>query len=302
MNNQIKSIIILFTAPMIWGVAFVMQCMVDTAAVGTLTFNAIRFFLGAVSLLPIIFLFEREPNYAEMLKKTVIYGIITGIILFVASGFQMYGISLNKSSGKSGFLTGLYIVIVPFLNLIVYRRRVAFNEWLAAFVAIIGLFLLSVSDGFQNMNMGDVMLCIGAFFWAVHILMIDRCVKQISPIKYSFVQYVTCAVLNGFFATATENISLSGINANIIPILYTGIMSIGIGYTVQSVGQRGVNPNLASIILATEGVFAAIAGALMLGEKMTVRGYVGCIMIFLGMIIAQIKLETDRGQKCLTKY
>lgn len=291
MNNQIKSTIFLFMAPMIWGVAFVMQCMVDTSALGTLTFNAGRFFLGAISLLPVIFIFEKESFDRGKLKKTVFYGMTTGIILFIASEFQMYGISLNKSSGKSGFLTGLYIVIVPFLNSVVYRKKVLLNEWIAAFVAIIGLFLLSVSDGYQNVNIGDLMVCIGAFFWAVHILMIDKFVTSVSPIKYSFVQYITCTVLNAVFAVFTEDISAEGIYMNIVPILYTGILSIGVGYTFQTLGQRGVNPNFASIILATEGVFAAIAGAIILGEKLTTRGYVGCVMVFLATILSQVQFK-----------
>ncbi len=291
MNKEIKSTIFLFIAPMIWGVAFVMQCMVDTAAIGTLTFNAGRFLLGAISIIPIIFIFEKEPRDAERLKKTVIYGALTGVILFVASEFQMYGISLNKSSGKSGFLTGLYIVIVPFINFALYKRRVALNEWLAAIAALSGLFLLSVSDGFGDINIGDALVCAGAVFWAVHILTIDKFAPSVSPIKYSFVQYITCAALNAVFAVFTEDISAAGICMNIVPILYTGIMSIGIGYTFQTLGQRGVNPNFASIILGTEGVFAAIAGAIMLGEKMTVRGYAGCVLMFLGTVLSQIKLK-----------
>lgn len=291
MNNQIKSTIFLFIAPMIWGVAFVMQCMVDTSALGTLTFNAGRFLLGAISLLPVIFIFEKEPFDGAKFKKTVIYGMITGVILFIASEFQMYGISLNKSSGKSGFLTGLYIVIVPFLNSVVYRKRVLLNEWIAAFAAVAGLFLLSVSDGFQNVNMGDFMVCIGAFFWAVHILAIDKFVTSVSPIKYSFVQYITCAALNALFAVFTEDISVEGIYMNILPILYTGILSIGVGYTFQTLGQRGVNPNFASIILATEGVFAAIAGAIILGEKLTPRGYLGCVTVFLATILSQVQFK-----------
>lgn len=291
MNKQLKSSILLFIAPMLWGLAFVMQCKVDAKEIGTLTFNAGRFFLGAISLLPVIAIFEKEPYDAQKMKKTVLYGVVTGIILFVASETQMYGISLNKSSGKSGFLTGLYIVIVPFLNFLVYKKRVSVNEWLAAFVALSGLFLLSVSDGFSSLNFGDLMVVISAFFWAAHILTIDKLVTYVSPIKYSFVQYITCAVLNLVFAAFTENISISGIYMNIVPILYTGILSIGMGYTLQILGQRGVNPNFASIILGTEGVFAAVSGAIFLGEIMTLKGYVGCVLMFLGTVLSQIKLK-----------
>lgn len=291
MNKKIKSSIFLFTAPMIWGVAFVMQCMVDTVSLGTLTFNAVRYLLGAVSLLPVIFFFEKEDYDMQKLKKTVIYGIITGVILFVASEFQMYGISLNKSSGKSGFLTGLYMVIVPFLSLVIYKRRVLLKEWLAAFVATAGLFFLSVSNGFDNVSIGDLMVFVSAFFWALHILAIDNFVDNVSPVKYSCVQFLTCSVLNGVFAVFFEDFSSYGIYANWLPILYTGIFSTGLGYTFQILGQRDANPNFASIVLASEGVYAALAGAVILGERMTLRGYTGCVLMFLGTILSQIKLK-----------
>ncbi|MCR4718918.1 MAG: DMT family transporter [Firmicutes bacterium] len=291
MNRKIRSSIFLFTAPMIWGVAFVMQCMVDTVAVGTLTFNAVRYLLGALSLLPIIFFFEKEEYEPQKFRKTIIYGIITGIILFVASEFQMYGISINKSSGKSGFLTGLYMVIVPFLNLLIYKRKVLLKEWAAAIVATTGLFLLSVSEGFSNVSAGDFMVFVSAFFWAAHILAIDNFVDRVSPVKYSCVQFLTCAVLNGIFATFCEDFSVSGLCVNWLPILYTGVLSTGLGYTFQILGQRDANPNFASIVLASEGVYAALAGAVILSEKMTLKGYTGCVLMFLGTILSQVKLK-----------
>lgn len=288
MNKNIKSAIFLFSAPMIWGFAFVMQCMVDTDSIGTLTFNAVRFFLGAVSLLPVILLFEKEQYDAEKLKRTVIYGAITGVLVFLVSETQMYGISLNKSSGKSGFLTGLYIVIVPLLNLLIYRRRVLFQEWAAVAAAMTGLFLLSVSDGFGNINKGDIMVVICAFFSAVHILAIDKFVERVSPLKYSMVQFATCAALCAVFAAVTEPVSVSGIRSAWLPILYTGVVSTAVGYTFQILGQRDANPNFASIVLGSEGVFAAIAGAIFLGEKLTARGYLGCALMFLGTVLSQI--------------
>jgi len=264
---------------------------VDTASVGTLTFNAVRYLLGAATLLPVIALFEKEEYEPIKLKKTVIYGIITGVILFIASWFQMYGISLNKSSGKSGFLTGLYIVIVPFLNLLIYKRKVLLKEWAAALTATAGLFLLSVSNGFDNVSMGDFMVFVSAFFWAAHILAIDKFVDKVSPVKYSCVQFLTCALLNGVFAVFFEDFSVSGLLENWLPILYTGVLSIGLGYTFQILGQRDANPNFASIVLASEGVYAALAGAVILGETMTVKGYTGCVLMFLGTVLSQIKLK-----------
>ena len=289
MNKRVKSNIFLFSAPIIWGVAFVMQCMVDTSVLGTLTFNAIRFALGAVVLLPAIFFIEKEPYNAEKLKKTIIFGAITGAIMFVASELQMYGISINKSSGKSGFLTGLYMVIVPFLNFAVYRKNVRIMEWLAAVVATAGLFLLSVPDGFGSVNFGDVMVIACAFFWAVHILAIDKFSASVSPLKFSVVQFATCSLLSGIVAVFTEDFSVSGVYVNFWPILYTGILSTGAGYTFQVLGQRDANPNFASIVLASEGVYAAIAGAIFLGEQLTLKGYAGCALMFLGTILSQVQ-------------
>ena len=291
MNKRIKSNIFLFAAPMIWGVAFVAQCMVDTETLGTLTFNAIRYAIGAICLVPVIFLLENGTADAKATKKTVLFGAITGVILFVASELQMYGISINKSSGKSGFLTGLYMVIVPFLNFAVYRKRVLLKEWLAALIATVGLFLLSVTDGFDSINFGDVMVIAGTFFWAMHILAIDKFSDKVTPIKFSCVQFAVSSILSGIFAIFTEKFSMSGLYVNLLPVLYTGVFSTGIAYTFQVLGQRDANPNFASIVLATEGVYAAIAGAILLGEKLTARGYAGCALMFLGTILSQLQIK-----------
>ena len=288
MRNNVKSLILLFLAPMIWGFAFVMQCVINTELLGSFTVNAVRFFLGAVTLLPVILIFEREPKNRDKLRKTLAYGALTGTILFVASWLQMYGISLNKSSGKSGFLTGLYIVIVPFLGSIVYKKRVNLTEWLAAAIATVGLFLLSVTDGFGSINIGDVLVFVSAFFWAVHILVLDRLIKDVSPVKFSCMQFFTSSVLNLIFALIFEKITLYGIYVHRIPILYMSVISTGIGFTCQNLGQRDVDPNLASLILSLEGVFSAISGAIFLAEKMTARGYLGCLLMFSGIILSQV--------------
>ena len=291
MNKKLKSTIFLFAAPMIWGVAFVMQEIVDTDVIGTFTFNTARFFLGAITMLPLILIFEREQRDKQKMKRTVFYGIITGIILFVASEFQMYGITLNNSAGKSGFLTGLYMVIVPFLGFVIFKKKILLREWLAAITALFGLFLLSFSGGFENANFGDLMVITSAFFWAAHIIAIDRFVGKVSPMKYSMVQYLTCTLLNGVTALFCEHISFSGICVTWLPILYTGILSIGLGYTFQILGQKDANPNFASIVLASEGVFAAISAAVIQGVGLKPWEYAGCALMFLGTVISQIDLK-----------
>lgn len=297
MNKKLKSAVFLFAAPMIWGVAFVMQAEVDTAAIGTFTFNSARFLLGALSMIPLVFLFEKEEWDSEKMKRTLIYGLITGTILFIASEFQMYGISLNKNAGKSGFLTGLYMVIVPFLSFLFLKKKILLREWIAALTALFGLFLLSFSDGFLNVNLGDLMVIVSAFFWAAHILVIDKFVDKVSPMKYSMVQYLACTVLNGAAAFFSENITLSGLYLTRVQILYTGIFSIGLGYTFQILGQKDANPNFASIVLASEGVFAVTSAALISHVGLEPWEYAGCALMFLGTVISQLDIKNMKSAK-----
>ena len=286
MKKNVKSILLLFMTSVIWGFAFTAQCMVDTDVLGNFSFNGIRFVLGAVSLIPIILLFEKED---KNMKKTFFSALICGTILFIASALQQYGISITHNAGKCGFITGLYIVLVPFMGSIFLKNKTTIYTWIAAVFAVCGLFLLSVGDGFENLNIGDVVIFIGAFFWAAHILVIDKCANGISPIRFSCIQFFVCGIWNLIFAFFTETITLSGVQATLIPILYTGIMSTGVAYTCQTLGQKDCDPNFSALILSSECVFSAIGGAIILGEVMTFKGYLGCVLMFVGIILSQIK-------------
>lgn len=287
--NNVKSIALLFLTAIIWGFAFTAQCMVDTDVLGNFSFNGIRYMLGALSLVPIILLFEREDKDSEKLKRTVSSAIICGVILFVASALQQQGISMNHNSGKAGFITGLYIVLVPFMGRIFLKKETNIFTWIAAAFAVSGLFLLSVGDGFGGINAGDAVVLVGSFFWSAHILTIDKFASDISPIKFSAIQFFVCGTLNLIFAAFSETITLSGVGATLIPILYTGIMSTGVAYTCQTLGQRGCEPNLAAIILSGECVFSAVGGALILHEVMSFKGYLGCVLMFVGILLSQVK-------------
>lgn len=288
MKNKVISIVFLFTAAVVWGFAFSAQVMVDTNVLGNFSFNGVRFVLGAVSLIPIVFIFEREEKDIKKLKRTALAALIAGTILFIASALQQYGISINHNAGKAGFITGLYTVLVPILGFLILKNKTGANIWIAVVLAVSGLFLLSAGDGFEEISMGDVVVFIGAFFWAGHILVIDKFVDHVSPIKFAHLQFMVCGIWNLIFAAFTENITIHGITATAIPILYTGIMSTGVAYTCQILGQKGTNPNLSAIILSTECVFSAVGGALVLGETMSQKGYIGCVLMFLGIIVSQI--------------
>ena len=290
MKISLKSIIMLFTAAIVWGFAFSAQVMVDTDVLGNFSFNGVRFILGSASLIPIVLIFEREKKDPAKLKRTCVAALIAGTVLFIASALQQYGISINHNAGKAGFITGLYTVLVPIIGFLVLKNKAGVNTWIAAALAVYGLFLLSAGDGFDQINMGDVVVFIGAFFWAGHILVIDKLVDNVSPVKFAMLQFLVCGVWNLIVAMLFENITWAGITYTAIPILYTGIMSTGVAYTCQILGQKGTNPNLSAIILSTECVFSAVGGAIVLNETMDAKGYIGCVLVFLGILVSQIDL------------
>lgn len=283
---KILSFVMLMLTAMIWGFAFVAQ-RVGAESLGALSFNGIRFALGALSLIPVVLIFEKEKYDREKFKRTLLAAIIAGVVLFIASALQQYGIEITKSAGKAGFITGLYTVLVPILSLLIYKQKKSVGVWIGAILAVIGLFLLSVNEAL-TVGFGDIVLLVGAVFWAVHILVIDKFVSKISPLKFAMMQFFMCSLLNLVPALFLEEISLEAVKTAAIPLLYGGLGSVGVAYTLQIVGQKYSDPTFAAIIFSTESVFSAIGGAIILKEQMSVRGYVGCVLIFAGIILSQL--------------
>ena len=291
-NNKSKSIIssgLLLLTAMVWGFAFVAQRS-GSEHLGAFAFNGIRFALGALSLIPVILIFERDKPDQKKKLDTVKYGAIVGAILFTASAFQQIGIEITQSAGKAGFITGLYTVLVPIVTFILLKQKNSVNVWIGAIIAVVGLFLLSVSDNF-TVGLGDLILLCGAIFYTLHIITIDRVVDRVSPLKFAAVQFFTCAILNLIIGLFVDSYSLEAIGAALIPLLYGGLGSVGVAYTLQIVAQKNVPPTPAAIIMSTEAMFSAIGGALILHETMSARGYVGCALIFCGIILAQLKFN-----------
>lgn len=289
MKTKIKSTILLFLTAIIWGFAFVAQ-RVGAEYVGAFTFNGIRFLLGTLSLVPVILIFEREKFDKSKFSKTLIPSILAGTVLFIASTLQQYGVEITGSAGKAGFLTGLYTVLVPLIRFVMGKKTSIFTLFGAIF-AVAGLFFLCMTGDELTFGIGDVVLIIGAFFWAGHILVVDKYVNDISPLKFSMMQFLVCGILSMIFALILEDIELPAIKSAGIPILYGGIMSVGVAYTCQILGQRDSDPTFASIVFSTESVFSAIGGAIMLNEIMSGRGYLGCVLIFIGIILSQLNLS-----------
>ena len=296
MKKQYKSLMILLLTAMIWGFAFVAQ-LVGASHVGAFTFNGIRFFLGGLSLIPVIFIFEREKVEKSKLLLTLGVGAVAGVILFTASTLQQMGVELTNSAGKAGFLTGLYTVLVPIIGLFMGRKTRP-NIWIGAVLAVIGLYLLSFSEGFNSIGRGDIVLIIGAVMWALHIIVIDRFGDRIYSLRFAMTQFLICAVLSSACAFIFEDVSFSAILDAKLPILYAGFMSVGVAYTCQIIGQKNADPTYASIILSTESLFSALGELLLLGlilkwdyTPLSPMNYVGCAVIFCGIIISQINIK-----------
>ncbi len=291
--KNIKSLSILLLTSIIWGFAFVAQRM-GAEHIGAFTFNGVKFMLGTASLIPVILIFEKREADADVhktkIRSTVLVGMLAGTVLFIASWLQQLGIDITKSAGKGGFITGLYTVLVPLFGIFL-GKKTGLNVWLGAVFAVVGLFLLCITDKW-TLSIGDAVLLIGSVFWAIHILVIDGFGTRIYSLRFAGTQFAVCAVLSVVCALVFEDICFENIKAATVPLLYNGLMSVGVAYTCQIIGQKNADPTFASIILSTESMFAAIGGAVILGETMTSNGYIGCVFIFAGIILSQISFKS----------
>lgn len=296
-KREMKSNMLLMLTATIWGFAFVVQ-RVGMQYMGAFAFNGVRFALGSISLVPLIIYFKNKKA-AEQLEdappaSALVPGIIAGSVLFFGASLQQAGLAYT-TAGKAAFITGLYIVIVPLLGIFL-KQRTGVNTWIGVVLAASGLYFLSVNEDF-TIAIGDFLEIIGAFFWAVHILVIDHFTKKVDALKLSFVQFAMCSLLSIIAAFIFEDISISCIRQAAIPILYGGLLSVGVAYTLQVVAQKHAKPSHAAIILSMETVFAAIGGALLLGEDLGGRGYFGCALMLAGMLLTQVNFFDKKEYK-----
>jgi drug/metabolite transporter (DMT)-like permease len=295
-----KSNLLLLLAAVIWGFAFVAQ-RVGMDHVGAFTFNGVRFALGSISLLPLIFYFRRNYRHTgDPGGKTQSgwqVGLLAGLILFIAASLQQIGL-LYTTAGKAAFITCTYIVLVPITGLFL-KQRVANSTWFGSVLAVTGLYFLCVKGSF-TISYGDLLELVGAFFWTMHILLIDRFSRKVDTLELAFFQFVTCSILSLGVALLWETITLEGILLAGIPILYGGICSVGIAYTLQIIGQKNASPSHAAIILSMETVFAAIGGYLILDERLGLQELLGCVLMFAGMLLSQMQSLKPQKTELLT--
>ena len=290
--NKFKGELCLFLAALIWGSAFIFQKM-GMDHIGPFTFGIFRFGIGALALLPVIWIYDsvnKKRGRSQVItpindRQLVLGGLWCGIASFVAGSLQQMGL-VYTTAGKAGFITAMNIVIVPIL-LLFLKRRVSKATWIGIALAAIGLYLLCITDGF-TLQLGDsfVMLC--AVAYAFQILLIDHYAEKVDPIKLSCLQFIAASLLSIPAAIILETIELGAILDCAIPILYVAVLEVSVAFTLQIVGQRYTPPAIAAIIMSLESVFAALCGALLLGETMTMREITGCILMFIAFIISQL--------------
>jgi drug/metabolite transporter (DMT)-like permease len=322
MNDTIKSTSALTLAAMIWGIAFVAQRS-GMEHVGPFFFNGVRTGLGALTL--IAFLSFRRgaksetpaadvpPNgtlagsaagkrtaFWNAEKKNLLWGgLLCGLVLFTGSNFQQVGLVFTTAS-KAGFITTLYIILVPIFGIFL-RHKTHWNIWAGVLIATAGLYCLCLTETF-SVSPGDLVILVGAAFWALHILVIDHFVRRVNAIRLSCAQFVVCGVCSlavtpfaDPYFTSASAMQIENVLAALPAILYTGVLSSGVGFTLQAVGQKYANPTVASIIMSTEAIFGAIGGFLILGERLTPREMLGCVLMFAAVILAQLPFEARQN-------
>ena len=290
---NIKNPLILLITALIWGFAFAAQS-VGMDYVGPFTFNCVRNILGGIILLPVIAVIRviakkdsQEKDDIKADNKTLLTGgILCGISLMAASTFQQIGI-MYTSVGKAGFLTALYIIIVPVLGLLI-GKKCGNKVWIGVVLALIGFYLLCMTGGSLTIEKGDVYLVVSAVLFAIQILVVDRYSPLVDCVKMACIQFFVCGALSGVLMLIFEGVNISGVMDAAIPILYAGVLSCGAGYTLQIIGQKNYNPSIASLIMSLESVFSVLGGWLILHQTMNIREYVGCAVIFIAVILAQL--------------
>ncbi len=282
----LRSNLLLLLAATIWGFAFVAQ-RVSTNYIGPFTFNGARFALGACALLPLLFWKGRHENH-PMPKASrttlLIGGIAAGLIMFIGATLQQAGIQ-HTTAGNAGFITCLYVILVP-ISGIFLKQSISRDIWIGAILAVVGMYLLSVTAAF-TVNFGDVIVFIGAFFWTAHVQFIGWFSRRADAIAIAFIQFAVCSLLSLVGAWLFESVTWHALAQSGIAIAYCGILSVGVAFTLQIVAQRHAQASHAAIIMSLEAVFAAIGGWLFLKESLSVRGMIGCGLMLLGMFASQ---------------
>ncbi|MBD8995753.1 MAG: DMT family transporter [Clostridiales bacterium] len=296
--NQMRQVVFPILAAFIWGTAFVAQDLCADS-IGAFAFNATRYFIAVLALLVVILISDKlkknKPTLTAQEKKAAnkqlwLGGLCCGAALAIASNFQQAGLVAGTDAGKAGFITALYVVLVPVFGLF-FKRKVSFPTWIAVVLSVVALYLLCIKGDF-SLAPGDLLVLVCAVCFAVHILVIDHFTAYCDGVKLSCLQFLFAGIISTICMFIFEDVDFAAILSCALPLLYVGIFSCGVGYTLQILAQKDSNPTVVTILLSLESVFAVIAGAIILKQQMTVREYIGCAIMFAAVILAQIQFPT----------
>lgn len=293
--NQMRQVVFPILAAFIWGTAFVAQDLCADS-IGAFAFNATRYFIAVLTLLVVILISDKlkknKPTLTAQEKKAAnkqlwLGGLCCGAALAIASNFQQAGLVAGTDAGKAGFITALYVVLVPVFGLF-FKRKVSLPTWIAVVLSVVALYLLCIKGDF-SLAPGDLLVLVCAVCFAVHILVIDHFTAYCDGVKLSCLQFLFAGIISTICMFIFEDVDFAAILSCALPLLYVGIFSCGVGYTLQILAQKDSNPTVVTILLSLESVFAVIAGAIILKQQMTVREYIGCAIMFAAVILAQIQ-------------
>lgn len=297
---KIRNSILLIITALIWGIAFVAQSE-GGSLIGPYSFNCIRQLIGSAVLVPVIIIFGKNKG-KENKKALLTGGVICGFIMFFATNLQQVGITLGTTAGKAGFLTACYILIVPVIGVFL-GCKCGINIWIGVGLTLAGLYLLCI-NGVLRLQLCDVLLMLSALCFAFHIIMVDRFSPLVNGVKLSCIQFLVSGILSiipmyfvdmGHSVQGVKEWSAAMLVWDAwIPLLYAGVMSCGVAYTLQIIGQAGLNPTLASLLMSLESVFSVLAGWIIMGDNMSAKEIMGCVLIFTAIVLAQIPFRSKK--------
>ena len=303
-HNQVRQVVFPIITAMIWGSSFVAQST-STEHIGAFTFNAARSFVGFLALLVVVQIFRmvrKEPEIQQTpeekkagWKGLVLGGICCGIALALACNLQQLGMVAGASAGKTSFITTLYVVLVPICGLFL-KKRVSPTVWISVLLAVAGLYCLCIKDSF-SIAPSDLLVMLCAFGYTLHILVIDYFTQKVDGVKMSCIQFLSCAVLSAILMLIFEHPTWADITPCIGSILYVGVFSSGVAYTLQILAQKDSNPTIVALLLSLESVFGAVSGAIFLHETMTGKELVGCVLMLIAVVLAQIEFPSKKIAK-----
>ena len=280
MNKKTKGILLLLVTSLIWGLAFIFQSAA-AESINAFLFNGLRFIIGSICFIPLLYKYKIRFN-----RRTILIGFITGLFVFGGMNLQQYGLQFIEAS-KAGFLTTIYLIIVPAINYILFKEKTTSRVVISAIIVLVGIFFLTNAN--SGLEYGDLVIIGSSLFFALQIVFINQFGQQCDIYLFSFTQYLTVGIISLVVSILTNSFSLESIYNARISLIYTGILSTAVAYTFQTVGQKHIEPTVASIILSFESVFAAIGGVVLLNESLTVNEIFGCLLMFIGLIYSQIK-------------